>query len=196
MTRLTVLGQHTGGVGLHELHQLRRGELAGATHRLDVPSPREVRGDAHHRHEGQALAHEVVEPVHEALAGQRPPPVEEPLGVHGRTQHEAAGPPQQGAVEIDEHRHTRRRRLASGRPVAVVVMGLRRASRHHGRDPTAVHLCTPRPPATGRRPVTSTGSLTRQRDRRGSRSLCSDSTGTEGGVRILWSLRTIVKHPP
>ena len=92
VTRLAVLGQHARGVGLHELDQLRRGELAGAAHRLDGPSPREMRGGAHHGHEGQALAHEVVEPVEEALAGQRPPSVEEPLGVHGRAQDEAARP--------------------------------------------------------------------------------------------------------
>ncbi len=204
VTGLAVLGQHARRVGLHELHQLGGGELAGAAHRLHLPSPGEVRGGTHHRHEGEALAHEVVEPVEDALAGQRPPPLEEPLGMHGRAQHEAAGSAQQRAVEVHEHRSTRARRVARGRPVPDEVMGLRRAGRHHGRDPTAA-APWPGCRVAGAGPLPGphmdvgsgvTGAQTRQRDRRGSRSLCSDSTGTEGGVRILWSLRTIVEHAP
>src|SRR5579863_5824901 len=41
-----------------------------------------------------------------------------------------------------------------------------------------------------------TGALTRQRDRRGIRSLCTDSTGSEGGVLFLWSLESIVNDRP
>ena len=105
MPRLAMFGQHPRGVGLDELGQLGSRQLSGATHGVDGPASRETRGGTHHGHKGQALPHEVVEPVDEALPGQRPPAVEEPLGVHGRAQDESTRPAQQGAVEIDEHRH-------------------------------------------------------------------------------------------
>ncbi len=128
---VAVGGEHPGGIGLHQLGQLGSGQLSGPAHRLDVPAAHEVRCQADHGHEGEALAHEVVQAVEEALTGKRPSPVEQALGVHGRAQDEPAGAAQQGAVEVDEHRHPGGFDRLDARAVGGVAL---RGPGHHDRD--------------------------------------------------------------
>ena len=202
MAGLAVLGQHSRGIGW--TNSTNSGAASSpAHHGLDRPAPGETRRSTHHGHEGQALAHEVVEAVQQPLARQRSATLEQPFGVHGGAQHETARPAQERAVEIHEHRDSTRHRRVVHRAVAVVQMGLRRAGRHHGADPTAADLGRRAGRRARRAGPGRSGPWPRWARRDQGRDAAKGPEGdpvpllrldrTGGGRPFLWSLWFIVK---